>query len=75
MEDKRAPRKDYVLESSDGEVIGHVTSGTQSPSLGYPIGLGYVAIDYAKNGQEIMVNIRGKKRLAKLVKLPFYKTT
>ena len=72
MDDKRAPRKDYVLETSSGEVIGQVTSGTQSPSLGYPIGLGYVSIDHAKVGNEIMVDIRGKKRPATIVKLPFY---
>ena len=73
VNDRRVPRHDYVLENTEGEVIGAVTSGTQAPSLDIPIGLGYVDMAYAKVGTEIRV-VAGKKRLeATLVKLPFYK--
>jgi aminomethyltransferase len=73
MEDRRVPRHDYVLENEKEEEIGQVTSGTQSPSLDIPIGMGYVATAYAKPGTSIQVVV-GKKRLAAtVVKLPFYK--
>jgi aminomethyltransferase len=73
MEDRRVPRHDYILENENEEEIGQVTSGTQSPSLDIPIGMGYVATAYAKPGTSIRVVV-GKKRLeATVVKLPFYK--
>jgi aminomethyltransferase len=73
MEDRRVPRHDYILENENEEEIGQVTSGTQSPSLDIPIGMGYVAAAYAKPGTSIRVVV-GKKRLeATVVKLPFYK--
>ena len=54
-------------------VIGEVTSGTQSPSLGIPIGLGYVQKGYSTAGSSIQV-VAGQKRLAAtVVKLPFYR--
>jgi aminomethyltransferase len=73
VKDRRVPRHDYILENENGEEIGVVTSGTQSPSLDIPIGLGYVDIAYAKVDTPIKV-VAGKKRLeATVVKLPFYK--
>jgi aminomethyltransferase len=71
VDDRRVPRHDYPIENADGEVIGHVTSGTQSPSLGYPIGMGYVRTAYANVGAGLFI-VAGKKRLAaRIVKLPF----
>lgn len=71
--DRRVPRHGYVLENENGEEIGVVTSGTQSPSLDIPIGLGYVDVAFAKKDTPIKV-VAGKKRLnATIVKLPFYK--
>ena len=71
--DRRVPRHDYPVEDMEGNVIGKVTSGTQSPSLDKPIGMGYVTMPFAKEGAEIQV-VAGNKRLtAKVVKLPFYK--
>ena len=67
--DRRVPRHGYPIENADGEVIGEVTSGTQSPSLGYPIGMGYVANDYRATGTEIFI-VAGKKRLAATVARP-----
>jgi aminomethyltransferase len=71
--DRRAPRHDYPIEDASGNVIGRVTSGTHSPSLDKPIGMGYVPKEYSAEGTEIFV-VAGSKRLpAKVVKLPFYK--
>ncbi|MCC6723547.1 MAG: glycine cleavage system aminomethyltransferase GcvT [Saprospiraceae bacterium] len=71
--DRRVPRHDYPLEDMDGNLIGKVTSGTQSPSLDKPIGMGYVSTAFAKEGTDIQVVAGGKKLAAKVVKLPFYK--
>ena len=73
VEDRRVPRHDYLIEDETGSKIGVVTSGTQSPSLGQPIGMGYVKTAFAKAGTPIFIVV-GKKRLAaKVVKSPFYK--
>lgn len=72
MQEKAIPRKDYKLFAR-GLEIGHVTSGSLSPSLNKGIGLGYAALDYAKTGTEIMVDIRGKMKNAIIVSQPFYK--
>jgi aminomethyltransferase len=73
MIDKGIPRHDYVLVNLDGDVIGKVTSGTMSPSLGKGIGMGYVKAEYAAPGTEIAVEIRGKHLKAQVVKMPFLK--
>lgn len=71
MLDKGIPRQGYQLVSDAGTVLGFVTSGTHSPSLDEPIGIGYVATDFAVEGQEIFVDIRGRKVKAKVCKTPF----
>jgi aminomethyltransferase len=73
MIDRGIPRKDYSLVDAEGNVIGRVTSGTQSPSLDKAIGLGYVKPDYAAPGSDLFVQVRNKNLAAKVVKLPFYK--
>jgi aminomethyltransferase len=73
MIDRGIPRHDYEIVDADGNVIGKVTSGTQSPSLQKAIGMGYVAKEYAKEGSDIYINIRNNKIKAKVVKFPFYK--
>jgi aminomethyltransferase len=67
------PRHGYELYSPEDEHIGHVTSGTMSPSLGYGIGLGYIKSDFSKPGTEIYVLIRNKKIKAEVTRPPFYK--
>ncbi|HLW42383.1 MAG TPA: glycine cleavage system aminomethyltransferase GcvT [Flavobacterium sp.] len=67
------PRHDYEIVDAEGNVIGKVTSGTQSPSLGKGIGMGYVQKDFASEGTEIYIRIRKNDVLAKVVKTPFYK--
>lgn len=53
--------------------VGHVTSGTQSPSLGKAIALGYVSADCAAPGNLVDVEIRSRKIPAKIVSVPFYR--
>ncbi len=57
--------------SFEGKSIGHVTSGGHSPTLGYPIGMGYVDTSQSAVGGEILIEVRGQGRVAKVVKLPF----
>ncbi|MGZ3901570.1 MAG: glycine cleavage T C-terminal barrel domain-containing protein, partial [Bacteroidia bacterium] len=57
-----------------GEIIGKVTSGTQSPTLNKAIGMGYVKTEFATAGTEISVIIREKPVKAKVVKIPFLNT-
>lgn len=71
--DRRVPRNGYEIVDIDQNVIGHVTSGTLSPSLQIPIGLGYVEKKWAEEGQDIGIRIRNKVLHATVVKLPFYK--
>jgi aminomethyltransferase len=73
MIDRGIPRHDYEIIDADGNNIGKVTSGTQSPSLQKAIGLGYVKTGFAKEGTEIFIKIRDNAVKAKIVKPPFYK--
>ncbi len=67
------PRHDYEIVDANGNVIGIVTSGTQSPSMNKGIGLGYVPTSLSTVDSEIYIRIRNKDIAAKVVKLPFYK--
>ena len=71
--DRGIPRHDYEIVDGEGNAIGHVTSGTQSPSLGKGIGMGYVNKEFAKEGSEIFIRIRKNDVKAQVVKTPFYK--
>ncbi|HHV78968.1 MAG TPA: glycine cleavage system aminomethyltransferase GcvT [Firmicutes bacterium] len=56
-----------------GKVIGVVTSGSHSPTLGKAIGMAYVESELAVPGKRIDIDLRGRVRTAEIVKLPFYK--
>lgn len=71
MIDKGIPRHDYEIKDANGQVIGRVTSGTQSPSMQKAIGLGYVQTPFAALDSEIYVAVRDKLLKAKVVKAPF----
>lgn len=71
MIDKGIPRHDYEIRNAAGEVIGRVTSGTQSPSLQKAVGLGYVSTSHAALDSEIYIAVRDKQLKAKVVKVPF----
>lgn len=73
MKGKGIPRNGYRILNEEGEEIGRVTSGTQSPSLGYGIGLGYIQRGYTKSGTPIAIEVRKSAIPAETVKLPFYK--
>ncbi len=73
MLDKGIPRQHYEICDTEGNVIGEVTSGTMSPSLKQPVGLGYVKKEHAAFDNEIYIRIRNKLLKAKIIKLPFYK--
>ena len=73
MIDRGIPRHDYEIGDANGNVVGLVTSGTQSPSLEKAIGLGYVPTAMTALGTEIFILVRGKALKAVVVSLPFYK--
>jgi aminomethyltransferase len=76
MADKSAPpRPHYPIWSagSGSARLGEVASGTQSPSLGSGIGLGYVPVNFAKAQSLLEIEIRGKRAPAVVVPKPFYR--
>ena len=71
MLERAIPRKDYEILNSKNEIIGKVTSGTMSPSLGFGIGLGYVKSGFEKIDTDIYIKIRKNIKKAIIVKTPF----
>jgi aminomethyltransferase len=69
MIDRGIPRQHYPIVNAAGDVIGEVTSGTQSPTLSKGIGMGYVST--AHTDSEIYISIRDKAVKAAIVKMPF----
>lgn len=72
MVGRGVPRADYPIVN-DGEVVGHVTSGTMSPTLGEAIGLGLIRADLAGVGRPLFVLIRDRPVAAVQVPTPFYR--
>ena len=68
MEEKAIPRPEMPIEGG-----GEVTSGTQSPSLDVGIGMGYVPTARAAPDTELVIDVRGKPRRARVVKKPIYR--
>lgn len=73
MQERGIPRGHYPIVNAAGEVIGEVTSGTHSPSMGVGIGMGYVKTEFSKPETEIYIQIRNKNLKAKVEKLPLLK--
>src|SRR5688572_20567794 len=71
MIDKGIMRHDYEIKDKEGATIGKVTSGTQSPTLGKAIGMGYVTTQYAGIDNQVYIKVRDKLLIAKVVKMPF----
>jgi len=71
MIDRGICRHDYEIKDFSGATIGRVTSGTQSPTLGKAIGMGYVRPAFSRIDSQIFIKVREKLLLAKVVKLPF----
>lgn len=73
LQEKGIPRHGYEIVNENDEIIGHVTSGTMSPTAKIGIGLGYVKPEYSKIGDEIYIKVRNKNLKAEIVKPPFRK--
>ncbi|GIV27699.1 MAG: aminomethyltransferase [Bacteroidia bacterium] len=73
MIERGIPRQHYKIQDHQGNTIGEVTSGTQSPSLNKGIGMGYVKTELSEPDTEIFIVIREKPVKAKVVKIPFLK--
>ncbi len=73
LDERGIPRQGYDIVDNNGKIIGIVTSGTMSPSLGKGIGLGYVPRIFSEPGSKINIQIRKNKVPASVIKLPFYK--
>ena len=71
MLEKGIARHGYDIKDFDGAIIGRVTSGTQSPTLGKAIGMGYVDTSCAAIGSAIFVSVRNTLLKAEVVKIPF----
>ena len=67
------PRPEYPVLSPDGQSIGKVTSGTSSPSLNQGIGMAIIHRPFAKVGQAIAIEIRGRSFPAEIIKKPIYR--
>ncbi len=72
LDERAVPRHGYEIRDADGEALGTVTSGTMAPTLGVPVGLGYVPAAYAEPGTEVAVVVRGEAKDAHIRALPFY---
>ena len=66
-------REGAKIFSKDGKEIGKITSGTFGPSVNAPVAMGYVDSNFSAIGNEIKIEVRGKKYNAKIAQLPFYK--
>lgn len=71
MIDKGVPRHGYDIVDAEGNVIGHVTSGTMSPMLKIGVGLGYVKTEFSKKDTEIYIAVRDRRLKAVVAKTPF----
>ena len=71
MQEKGIARHDHEIKDFEGNVLGKVTSGTQSPSLGKAIGMGYVTNNHAAIDSQVYISIRNTLLKAKIVKVPF----
>ncbi|MGK2870731.1 MAG: glycine cleavage system aminomethyltransferase GcvT [Alphaproteobacteria bacterium] len=68
----RAPaREGTEIRDPDGNTIGHVTSGTFSPTLNTPIAMGYVNASHAADGTPVILLVRGKALAAHIAPMPF----
>ena len=69
---RRAGRGHYPV-LKDGNVVGEVTSGQPSPTLGYPVAMAYVDVAFTEPGTALDIDLRGKAEPFEVVALPFYK--
>jgi aminomethyltransferase len=69
---ERVPVREHsVLQTTDGQALGEVTSGLLSPSVDAPIALGYVPPEFSTPGTRLQALVRGKPVTMEVVALPF----
>jgi aminomethyltransferase len=69
---RRAGRGHYPV-LKDGNTVGEVTSGQPSPSLGYPVAMAYIDVEFTEPGTALDIDLRGRTEAFEVVALPFYK--
>lgn len=74
-EGKRAGRAGYAVVDDEGTVLGEITSGALSPTLGHPIAMAYVNPSSAEEGTAVFLDVRGTRIPATVTALPFYRRT
>jgi aminomethyltransferase len=72
LTDRGVPRHGYDIVNTENRVVGEVTSGTMSPTLDEPVGMGYIPVEYADPGTNLRVVVRGNQKNARVQPLPFY---
>ncbi|GAA3928198.1 glycine cleavage system aminomethyltransferase GcvT [Microbacterium soli] len=72
-EGRRAGRAGYAVVAEDGAVIGEITSGALSPTLGHPIAMAFVDPSFAEEGTAVFLDVRGTRIPATVTALPFYR--
>lgn len=72
-EGRRAGRAGYGVETADGAVVGEITSGALSPTLGHPIAMAFVDPALADGTVSLFLDVRGTKIPATVTALPFYR--
>lgn len=72
VDDRRVPRHGYPVLDTEGNEIGVVTSGTQSPSLNVPLGMAYVKTGFSKENTPVQIQVGNKTINARVAKIPFY---
>jgi len=72
-EGRRAGRAGYAVVLDDGSVVGEITSGALSPTLGHPIAMAYVDPAVLETGTPLFIDVRGTRIAASVTNLPFYK--
>ncbi len=73
LDGRRAAREGAAVVDFDNRVIGIITSGSFSPTLGVPIAMGYVAANVATKDSAVEIDIRGSRVASVIVELPFYR--
>ncbi|WP_460800664.1 glycine cleavage system aminomethyltransferase GcvT [Microbacterium sp. GXF6406] len=72
-EGRRAGRAGYPVVTEDGTVVGEISSGALSPTLGHPIAMAFVDAGVAEDGTALFLDVRGTKIPATATALPFYR--
>jgi aminomethyltransferase len=73
VQEKSPPIRSHYAIVSEGQKVAETTSGALSPSLGCGIALGYLPFPLAKVGQDLEIEVRGRRYRSSVVKKPFYK--